>query len=284
MAEHDKSDLKKKAVKRAPKDLPKKQGWKTVFYVLAMMLWVFASVIAAQLVIGYVMVWLIGADNFLKPVWTAVYSALSYVTAMLLVIMVPAQLLKKRGGHKEESVQRKEDIKKDGKPSRKTLGLMDLPTWTDIGLAPVGFAVYLLLAAGIVALFSLFPWFDAGQAQEVGFSYYVSGVDRLVAFLTLVVVAPIAEEVIFRGWLYGQMREKLAKYCSNMASMVISIFLVSLLFGIIHMQWNVGVNVFALSIVLCGLREITGTIYAGILLHMLKNGVAFYLLFVMGMG
>ena len=41
---------------------------------------------------------------------------------------------------------------------------------------------------------------------------------------------------------------------------------------------------FALSIVLCGLREITGTIHAGILLHMLKNGIAFYLLFVMGMG
>ena len=278
MAEQDKGGAKKKAVKKAPKDLPKKQVWKTVFYVLAMMLWVFASVIAAQLVIGYIMVWIIGAENFLKPVWTAVYSALSYVAAMLLVIGVPAQLLKKRDGRK------KKGAKDDGKVSRKTLGLNGLPTWTDIGLAPVGFIVYLLLAAGIVALFSLFPWFDAGQAQEVGFSYYVSGFDRLVAFLTLVVVAPIAEEIIFRGWLYGQMREKLAKHCSNMASMIISIFLVSLLFGIIHLQWNVGVNVFALSIVLCGLREITGTIYAGMLLHMLKNGVAFYLLFVMGIG
>ena len=144
--------------------------------------------------------------------------------------------------------------------------------------------MYLILAAGLVALFSLFPWFNAGEVQEVGFSYYVTGGDRLVAFLTLVVVAPIAEEIIFRGWLYGRMREGLLKKVSNKTSTVISIFLVSLLFGIVHLQWNVGVNVFALSLVLCALREVTGTIHAGILLHMLKNGIAFYLLFVMGIG
>ena len=51
-----------------------------------------------------------------------------------------------------------------------------------------------------------------------------------------------------------------------------------------HFQWNVGVNVFALSVVLCALREITGTIYAGILTHMIKNGVAFYLLYLVGIG
>ena len=64
--------------------------------------------------------------------------------------------------------------------------------------------------------------------------------------------------------------------------MIISILLVSLLFGIVHLQWNVGVNVFAMSIVMCLMREITGTIHAGILMHMLKNGIAFYLLFVLG--
>ena len=112
----------------------------------------------------------------------------------------------------------------------------------------------------------------------------MSGGDRVLAFLTLVVVAPIAEEIVFRGWLYGKMREKIASEYSNKVSMVVSILLVSLLFGAVHGQWNVGVNVFAMSVVLCGLREITGTIYAGILLHMLKNGVAFWMLYMMGMG
>ena len=88
--------------------------------------------------------------------------------------------------------------------------------------------------------------------------------------------------MIFRGWLYGKLREKMSESMSEAASIVISSLLVSVLFGTIHMQWNVGLNVFALSLVMCGLREVTGTIYAGILLHMLKNGLAFYLLYVIG--
>ena len=76
----------------------------------------------------------------------------------------------------------------------------------------------------------------------------------------------------------------LSEGVSEALSMTISILLVSLLFGVVHMQWNVGVNVFALSVVLCGMREITGTIYAGILTHMLKNGIAFFLLYVFGFG
>jgi len=167
-------------------------------------------------------------------------------------------------------------------PDRIKIGLRDFPTWTDIGLAPAGFIVYLLIVAALTAIFNFFPWFQANEVQEIGFSTYAIGLDRVIAFVTLVVIAPIAEEVIFRGWLYGKLREKISESISEVWSTIISIFLVSLLFGIMHGQWNVGVNVFALSIVLCGLREITGTIYAGILLHMLKNGLAFYLLFVMG--
>jgi membrane protease YdiL (CAAX protease family) len=54
----------------------------------------------------------------------------------------------------------------------------------------------------------------------------------------------------------------------------------SVLFGLIHGQWNVGVDVFVLSMVACSLREVTGSIWAGILLHMLKNALAFYIIFV----
>ncbi len=250
-------------MKGAPKTIPKKNRKNTCFSVFAMLIWVAASVIVSQLAIGYLMAFILGVEKFAQPVWTAIYSALSYIVAMALIILVP--------------------VKIKIKTSRTELGLKGSPTWTDIGLAPVGFVAYLLLAAGITAIFNLLPWFNASEIQELGFSVYVMGVDRIVAFITLVVIAPIAEEIIFRGWLYGKMREILSKKVSDKTSMIFSIFLVSLSFGIIHLQWNVGVNVFAMSIVLCGLREITGTIYSGILLHMLKNGVAFYLLYVLGM-
>ena len=246
-------------MKKPSKKIPKKFWQNAAVEVFLMIIWVGALVIAMQLIIGYLMLWILGADNFSQPVWTAVYSALVYVLVMALIIFVPKRTVSRTG-----------------------LGLRELPTWTDIGLVPVGFVIYLILAAILVAFFSLFPWFNAEEAQEIGFSVYVMGFDRIVAFITLVVIAPIAEEIIFRGWLYGKMREKLNEKVSNRASMLISIGLVSLLFGAVHLQWNVGVNVFAMSVVLCSLREITGTIYSGILLHILKNGVAFYLLYVLG--
>ncbi len=249
----------KKEPKKAPSNLPKKIWKNTVFKVFLMLVWVGAVAIATQYIVGYPMLWILGEEALSQPVWMAIYEALVYILAMALIILVP-----KKNSNRTE------------------LGLRGLPTWTDIGLAPVGFIVYLLLAAGLLAIFSFFPWFDAEEAQEIGFSIYAAGLDRAIAFFALVVIAPIAEEIIFRGWLYGKMRGKLNKKVSNQTSMLISIFLVSLLFGIVHLQWNVGVNVFAMSVVLCGLREITGTIYSGILLHMLKNGVAFYLLFILG--
>lgn len=260
-----------------------RDGCKFVIKILLLLIWVAAAVIVSQLAVGYLMVWILGKDVFLQPVPTAIYSALSYVLALLWILFVTPRISVKlkitnNGNRRVDSKIAPKKLCREG------MGLKGLPTWTDIGLAPVGFVVSTLLAAGLVALFGLFQWFDAEQAQNVGFSTFIFGWDRVVAFVVLVVVAPIAEELIFRGWLYGKLRAMLSEKVSDIASMVVSIFLVSLIFGAVHMQWNVGVNVFAMSVVLCGLREITGTIYAGILAHMIKNGVAFFLLYVIGMG
>ena len=275
-----------KETKRARNKVPQKQGWKLIFRVLLLLIWVAAAVIVAQLVVGYLMLWILGRETFTQPVPTAVYSALSYILALVWILFATPRITMKFK-IKNEAKNGKHLVSGKLAPKimdREDLGLKGLPTWTDIGLAPVGFIVAILLAAGLVAIFNIFPWFDAGQVQDVGFSVYSVGFDRLVAFIVLVVIAPIAEEIIFRGWLYGKLRPILSEKVSDRASMIISILLVSLLFGIVHMQWNVGVNVFAMSIVLCGLREITGTIYAGILMHMIKNGVAFYLLYILGIG
>ena len=257
-----------------------KRFFKTFFNVLMLLVWVGAAIIASQLILGWLMLALVGANTFQKPFVTALYSALSYTLAMVLIIIVPLLLKKQKEAKPKNST--KQSI--DWKELRTDLGLKGLPTWTDLGLAPVGFLIYLVLAFIMTFIFSQFAWFDASEAQDVGFNFIISGPEKLIAFLTLVVVAPIAEEIIFRGFLYGRLRNLLNVKIANKFSVFLSIFLTSLLFGIMHMQWNVGVNVFAMSIVLCALREITGTIHAGILLHMLKNGVAFYLLYVLGMG
>jgi membrane protease YdiL (CAAX protease family) len=221
--------------------------------ILGLLAWVGGSLVVAEYVVGFIMVWLLG-DKISEPTYMAVYSGLAYAAAGALIIFVPWRIKKKWGTTREE------------------VGLLGAPTWTDIGLSVVGFGAYFVLAAVVVAIFSLFPWFDAGQAQDVGFSGLADVGQKLVAFLALVIIAPIAEEMIFRGWLYGKMRKR--------TNMWVAMLVVSALFGLMHGQWNVGVNVFAMSLIMCGMREITGTIWGGIILHMIKNGVAFYFLFV----
>lgn len=271
------------AAKKAPSKSPTKQRQKLAFSVFMILLWAGVSVIASQLIVGWIMVAIMGVDSFVQPVSQAVYSALTYILALFMVIWVPTSLSSVWQQKKAEAEGKsKLEAKRPMKVTRRLLGLNGLPTWTDVGLAPIGFIVSTLIAALLVTLFSLMPWFNATETQSLVFNTYVAGFDRVVAFLTLVVVAPVAEEVIFRGWIYGRLRNKSAPYMSNMASIIVSSLLVSILFGAVHMQWNVAVNVFALSMILCAMREITGTIYAGILTHMIKNGIAFYLLFIAG--
>jgi membrane protease YdiL (CAAX protease family) len=46
------------------------------------------------------------------------------------------------------------------------------------------------------------------------------------------------------------------------------------------LQWAVALDTMVLSLMLCTLREYTGAIWAGVLVHAIKNGLAFYLLFI----
>ena len=271
----------KKPKQKSRKIRDKKQLIGVACWAFAMIMWIIASIIAAQYIVGFLMIMIIGQEDFLNPLPTAIFSALSYILAFLMIILLPplfAKFFEKR----PSSAKQKKTKAKTRFVSMRTLGIDKWVTWTDIGLSIGGIVVYFILAAILLSIFSIFPWFNAEQAQNIGFNTNLYGFERMLAFLTLVVVAPIAEELIFRGYLYGKMREKFSQVTSEIWSVIISALLVSIVFGIVHMQWNVGVNVFAMSLVACALREYTGTIYAGILLHMIKNGLAFYFLFVLG--
>lgn len=269
---------------------------------LLLTVWVGVVLYAVQYIFAYGFVFLLGGKLSSSPVYTTIYNALIYVTSFLIILFCTPKISSKirclrctkpapnpapnpnpnPNQKPAPATTTKSSIANEPREStpanystRAELGLTSSFTWTDIGLSVVGFVVYLFLAGFFTRLMSqIFPWFDMTEIQNVGYSNLVTPIDKLLAIFSLVIVAPIAEEAIFRGWLYGKLRAKLG--------IIYSILLTSLLFGIMHGQWNVGVNVFAMSLVLCIMREITGTIYSGIFLHMLKNAVAFYLLFIIG--
>lgn len=159
------------------------------------------------------------------------------------------------------------------KLSRKEIAGEYLPTWRDIGLSVLGIIVYMIITVGLLSLVKyLIPGFDEAQKQEIGFSnlYYIY--EFIVAFFTLIILAPIAEEILFRGYFLGALLKEHKTW--------VAILVVSIMFGLVHGSWNVGLDTFALSLVLCSLRITTGSLWPGILVHMLKNSVAFYLLFI----
>ena len=210
---------------------------------------------AAQFIVGVPMLVIIGSETLKTPLIATIFSVLVYVLSFIFLLFTFKH------------------IKPLKTPvTRNELGLNNLVTFSDIGLALAGFFSYLAFSAILTALFSIFPWFNLTENQPLLYSTLISPSGKILAALALVVAGPILEEVIYRGLIYGKLRKK--------HSLVTSILIVSVLFGFLHGQWNVGVDVFALSVVACLMRETTGTIYAGIILHILKNTIAFYMLFI----
>jgi len=220
--------------------------------------WVFVSFFVAQAILTGA-VWLLVAihiplASFNQTVLNASLTAILYIVTLALVIGVP-WLIKKR------------------RVNQSDIGLTRLPSWVDILITPAGLIVYFILSSLLILLAThVLPWFDVNQIQDTGFRQLNGQYEYILAFVTLVVIAPVAEEILFRGYLYGKLKKFVPIWVAILAT--------SILFGSIHGAWNLAIDTFALSIVLCLLRESTGNIWASILLHMTKNGIAFYILFI----
>lgn len=231
---------------------------KQVAYALGLPAWVLFSFFFAQaVVLGGLWVLQqakVSFDSFDEIIFNSLVGAIVYALAIFIVIGVP-WYVKKRA------------------TSKKELGVHRLPTWMDIVWAPAGLITYFILTA-LAAAFAMnfLPFVDYQQAQETGFDGIGTQYEFALAFISLVVVAPIAEELLFRGYLFGKLRKHVKLW--------VAILITSLLFGLVHFQWNVGIDTFVLSIVLCLLRVVSGSLWPAILLHMLKNGIAYYFLFV----
>lgn len=166
------------------------------------------------------------------------------------------------------------------KAARRALGLIQ-PKRSDIVHALIGFAAYYILYFAVLSLINIFLPINTNQKQEIGFDGASHNTLSLVlTFVSLVILPPIVEEIVFRGFLFRGLR----RFWSPLMAALIT----SLLFALPHsMQsadgstlWNAAIDTFALSMVLCYLREKTGALYAGIGVHALKNLVAFLALFI----
>lgn len=160
-----------------------------------------------------------------------------------------------------------------------SLGL-NKPQAAFISYALGAFALYFLLyAVTLIVAKSLLPNLDLNQKQDLGFSHSATGISLIPIFLSLVILPPLTEEILVRGFLFKGLRTKLIFLPAAIVT--------SLLFAAAHLGqsgsggllWVAGIDTFVLSMVLCFLREKTGSLWPGIGVHMIKNALAFVVLY-----
>ena len=241
-------------------------------YALALVVWVVASFYAAQilmlaLVWGFAQLGIELAPAFLgETVITTIMTAIIYLLSLVIVAAVPYWTLKNR-------------------TTRDEMGLrQSLPLWRDLGLAPLVYITcFVCTAVAIVLLQVYIPGFNPAQQQEIPFDpdQYMQQYELLLIFLTLAIIAPVAEELLFRGYLFGKLRKKLPALAVILITAIVFSALHLGIGSLQDLQWNVAVDTFILALGLGLLRHFTGSVWASILVHVLKNSVAFFVLFIL---
>ncbi len=142
-------------------------------------------------------------------------------------------------------------------------GLMGLPAY---------FVIYFVL---LNVAIKIFPNLNVNEKQQIGFTGVHGGPEIILSFISLVILPPIAEEIIFRGLIFTSLRKKMKVW--------LAAIITSLLFASLHLPeggsagplYIAAIDTFSLSLVLVYLREKTGGLYASMTLHGLKNLIAF---------
>lgn len=164
--------------------------------------------------------------------------------------------------------------------------------WADIGLvgpraqdiwtAAKGYVFYFVCFLSLTMFFERFVTVvDLDQEQQIGFGKTGNTVPELgLIFISLVILPPLVEEIICRGFLYTGLRSHLP--------VTVAALITSILFAAAHLQfgsgnqllWIAAADTFVLSLVLVYVRQKAASLWPAIYIHMFKNLAAFSLLFI----
>ena len=148
-------------------------------------------------------------------------------------------------------------------------GLRKAPFWPSVGWAALGMLCFYVFAAAYTALVQ--PDAEQTVAQDLGADEGTFGL--IAAGFMVVCVAPVAEEIFFRGFFYRALRSRF--------SILVAALINGALFGVIHFDFSgsdallILPPLAALGFMFCLVYEKTGTLYPVIALHAFNNALAF---------
>ncbi len=149
-----------------------------------------------------------------------------------------------------------------GEPAR-VLGLVRTRLWRAVGLTAAAFVVC------IAASLALEPVFHGAESQGFEPNAYPGGTEAAVGLALTIfgicLFGPMAEELYFRGLLYGTLR----RY-----GVVLAIIVSALLFSFVHFTWRAIPVLAILGAALAFLYERTGSLWPPIAFHVFNNTLA----------
>ncbi len=170
--------------------------------------------------------------------------------------------------------------KAKGKSLVKVIGLDRKPAWSDAAWSLLAYAGYFVSFAFIASLVLPFlqDIINLDQQQDFGVDFSLTPVNAIVLFVMFVIIPPIIEEVLFRGFMYRTVRNWMPKWVAGL--------IVSVLFGVMHLEllsgsspnWIAMVDTTLLSAALVIVVEKTNSLWPAIYVHALKNLLAFTIL------
>ena len=131
----------------------------------------------------------------------------------------------------------------------------------------------ILLLAMFIALEEIYMWILGIEMPE-GFITFMLSEPIILSLISVIIIAPIAEEFLFRGFLYSQLkRTKLGPWGA--------ITLSSILWTVIHFQYEILILLvlFVFGIFLGYLRMAYNSLSLPIILHAINNAFAFFLIY-----
>jgi membrane protease YdiL (CAAX protease family) len=154
------------------------------------------------------------------------------------------------------------------KPRAWHFGLRRAPFWPTLGWAALGVFSFFVISAIYAGLVQ--PDAKQDVVESLGGDQGTFGL--IIAGLMVIAVAPVVEEIFFRGFFYRALRSRF--------SIVVAALMDGLLFGVIH--YNGGADgllilppLALLGFIFCLVYERTGSLYPVIGMHAFNNSLAF---------
>jgi len=135
---------------------------------------------------------------------------------------------------------------------------------------PLSLLLGLLACVGITVLINVIPWPEKMLGDYAENLDAITGGSLPLQLLNVVILAPLTEEIVFRGLIFSRLRRSFPAWVASGVS--------ALIFGVAHGNPIHIAYAFVLGLFLALLRERAGSLLAPLLCHVAFNGTSYLLM------